>query len=860
MRIPATVACLVALVALPCLRALSAQEAKVPTADAIFAKLRERAQRLKGLRCTLEIQSCERRPETQRKRLEFRAPGHLRLERLAKDDTPLMQAWFRPEVSVVTPRERWTYLPRRDEVITGAWEPSTVSRGKPEGWEKAARVLAALLAPDAFYREFPVRRVFPDTLNGRRCYQVLVAKPGLRADRIWIDPERWTVLKVRLAWRCRWSEPFYECALDVVRHREIAPGFWLPSRIVHVRILRGTEVARVRAVEVGHVPADECFAPPGGIPLLRRSAAATPFERTQILEMTDKMTRSRIERLHRCYLDPKATGDEDTITHLKRFITRNPRIRAAYYELAQRYYRAEQRDEGHRTIEAAAKLWPDDLRLRGKVLLRRYWANRTLENAERAAPFMGTTYALETRLRAQTEAGQHEAAKRTARELIDHMESLESKHGLGSRILFEAAEKGGWLDELRQESERRAAADPPSEVHLRFLIFLARSDRAKCTALWAQLAEARRDSPDVQVECATVLGSSGPEHIEQAVDLFARLLDSLPGDDFVRRSRAQWGLANMRRGTRRGARRGPDPVRERLEADLARRAGELSKAQRLWRCRELADWCRDEPDEAIAWLARAIGLAPDDESLKFRLLAALLRAGQRAEAIQLFESLLKDHRGRPELWLAWRRNLSGDDAPELVQQVLDGLLACAPTEPETFGFAKDTCAAVGRYREAARWALQQANAGDRRWRLLTRLDAARHLVQAEEAQRAIDVWLPVLREALHQWRGHQKIRPRMVSEWVRPFGDPKLVAERDAGWLRAQWLPALRAVEARSGDKEPPVLRAALHFAIGSAHRALGQADEAVEHYARGVKLMPDFKPGLRWLGELAPGYKVEDF
>lgn len=42
-----------ALLCLPSVGAVGAQQAKVPAADVIFARLRERAQRLRGLRCRL---------------------------------------------------------------------------------------------------------------------------------------------------------------------------------------------------------------------------------------------------------------------------------------------------------------------------------------------------------------------------------------------------------------------------------------------------------------------------------------------------------------------------------------------------------------------------------------------------------------------------------------------------------------------------------------------------------------------------------------------------------------------------------------------------------------------------------------
>jgi len=363
-------------------------------------------------------------------------------------------------------------------------------------------------------------------------------------------------------------------------------------------------------------------------------------------------------------------------------------------------------------------------------------------------------------------------------------------------------------------------------------------------ALARRLAELRPDSPEVQLECS---GRS-------TLDILSRLLDSLPADDFLHREAALSRLHGIRETMMADPAwlkpDHPDPVRETLEAELQQRRDALTREQRLWRYRVLSACYEDDPPRGAACLRQAIELAPEDEVLKFRLLAHLVKIGERAEARALFERLVADHSGRPELWLAWQRHLDVRQEPEFAQRVLQGLLACAPTNEATYALAQQVCSELGRFAEAAKWALKK---GDR-------VEAARHLMRAHDAPGALALWLDELQRARQRPAPDAEHKAGYVKSVVRAFAALDLAEKLQADWLAQQWLPALTAAIERLGPKGPAEERAALYFVLGSACRALRQYARAAQHYARGLKLLPKFDEGRKWLDEIAPDYPLEDF
>ncbi|MBM4037738.1 MAG: hypothetical protein FJ290_04420 [Planctomycetes bacterium] len=822
---------------------------EVPSAAEVFARLRERAQRLNGLRCTLELQSPDpissRYYEAEwglprRWLLEFRAPGHLRLESLPGDELPWTKAVFKPEIAVVTPSEQWRFLPWRDELILGQPD-SAGARGDARGWEAYPRAFAALLAPDALYREHDIRRVFPDVVRGHRCYLMLLAKEGLPTDYLWIDPERWTILRLcRVRHDLRGPGDLDHAAV-VAEHEEVAPGAWLP-RVVH-QAWREPVAIRATDFKPGYTPALERFVAPKHDPLLLRSASMR--NALEVMRPVEGPPGAMVSHpLHECYVDPAQRESVDEVAHLKSFVARNPRIRGGYYDLARSL---DDYAEGMRVIEEASKRWPDDLALRVKVLSYRYHKDPSRENAAALAPYAWPHFGLMDRLDRQVRAGEHAAARLSARELLDEIANSKAlDNWVFSNVPFgkvlNAARNGGWLNELRADCERRAAADPPSELHLRLLVRIVGEEektRDRLVPLLRRLADLRRDSPEVQLEC------SG----RHTLDILSRLLDSLPADDFLHRQAALSRLRSTR-DTVMIHEGHPDPVREFLEADLEQRRDTLSRDQRLWRYRELAACYDRDPPRAIACLRQAIELAREDETLRLRLLAHLVKNGERAEALEVFHRLLADHPGRPELWTAWRPQLNIRENPEFAQRVLQGLLACAPTNESTYECGERVCSELGRFAEAAQWALKRGAGAV----------AAKHLMRAKDAPGALAIWLDEVRRARRRPALHAQMKAGYVNGVVRTLADPKSAAELDPAWLAGQWLPALTTALQRLPHTASAEDRAALCFALGSACRALRQHAKAAQHYARGLKLLPKFDEGRKWLNEIAPNYPLDDF
>jgi len=70
----------------------------------------------------------------------------------------------------------------------------------------------------------------------------------------------------------------------------------------------------------------------------------------------------------------------------------------------------------------------------------------------------------------------------------------------------------------------------------------------------------------------------------------------------------------------------------------------------------------------------------------------------------------------------------------------------------------------------------------------------------------------------------------------------------------------LRSRREGAGQGRPHPERAAIEFPLAAAHRALGDHARAARHYARGLKLLPNFAEGSKWLDGIAPNYPFDDF
>ncbi|MBM4033124.1 MAG: tetratricopeptide repeat protein [Planctomycetes bacterium] len=853
--------------------AAQAPAGQVPSADELFARLRERAQRLDGLRCTLEI---ERESNPLRQRLEFRSPGHLRLERLPDREPAWRRIWFSPQIAVLTPTERWTHVAWRDELVTGPPDCESLWEFRPEerpndGWEGTARLFAALLAPDAFYKDYEIRRVFPDTLAGRPCWLVLLAGKAVAPERLWIDAERWTPLRLQVTAWTEWRRTMHH-TLTVAHQREVAPGLWLPAevwderreyhRFVHPWPPGAPEgferlfltAGRLIEARLGEAPGDERFRVPADGPLLRRPAAMANAH------FEWKANPPFRHKIPRALLAPADAEGEHALPRLRRFVASSPRIRAGYHELESTIYYFLKREEWAPSLrqvhEAAAAARPDDPFFQDRLLSTRFHDAPTLENAEKLAPLQGpwfTRQLLQLRLRTQVEAGDQAAARRTAQELIQHLAGLDDPEAIPFAPIFEAAEKGKWLAELRADAQRRAEGDPPSEIHLRLLIALAarQKDWPRYKALGERLDEVRRDALAFQVESAHMLG--GDDRL--------RVLDYLPDGHFLAHAGALWSLQSQHRKEADWHRE--SHILTQLQDDFKARWREMTKAQLLWRHRLLGAWLENEPARAVAHLAQAVALAPEDESLKFRLVECLLRTPGTEEALRLFDRLRAAHPGRPELWLAAGRALPAKEHPERARQVIEGLSLAAPTEPSAAEAARRLCAEMGLFEEAASWAVEEAlrRRPNAEVELELRTEAALSLVRAKQAEKAVEMWLSGVREALRQPMIEAR-RPRLIAAQVARIAAPAFLfsIEADAGWLKKQWLPALEAAAKGLGRDAPTAERAAIEFPLAAAHRALGDNARAAQHYARGLKLLPNFAEGSKWLDEIAPNYPLDDF
>jgi len=844
---------------------------EVPSADELFARLRERAQRLDGLRCTLEV---ERERNPLRQQLEFRSPGHLRLENLPASDVPWRREWLR-QTAVLTPAERWTHVAWRDELVTGPPDSESLWEFRPEerpndGWEGTARLFAALLAPDAFYRDYEIRRVFPDTLAGRPCWLVLLAGKAVAPERLWIDAERWTPLRLQVTAWTEWRRTMHH-TLTVAHQREIAPGLWLPAevwderreyhRYVHHKapfpMPEGFErlfltAGRLIEAKLGEAPGDERFRPPADAPLVRRPAAMgnAHFEW--------KANPPFRHRIPQALLAPAEAESEHALPRLRRFVANNPRIRAGYHELEPMIHYFVKREEWEAPLrqlrEAAAAARPDDPYFQWQVAHALFYDAPTLENAEKLAPFVGPGFArrvLEIRLKAQVEAGDHAAARRTAHEAIQLLAGWDDEYPIPFGPVFEAAAKGQWLAQLRADAERHAEADPPSEIHLRLLKALAarEKDWPRYKALGERLDDVHRDALAFQVESAHALG--GDDRL--------RALDCLSEGHFLPRAQALWSLECQHR--REANQHGVSHILKELQDDFKARWRDMTKLQLLWRHRLLASWRERHPETALMDLRLAVWWAPEDEALKFRLLECLLRTPHAAEALRLFDRLRGAHPGRPELWLAAARALPAKEHPERARQIIEGLSLAAPTEPSAAEAARRLCSEMGLFEEAARWVVEEAlrRRPNVEVELELRTEAALLLIRAKQAERAVETWLGGVRETLRQPMIAER-RPRLIAGQVARLAAPALLTEADKEWVAQRWLPALEAAAKQLSRDSPAAERAAIEFPLAAAHRALGDHAKAAQHYARGLKLLPNFAEGRKWLDEIAPNYPLNDF
>ncbi len=866
------------------LSAAQAQGGQPPSADEVFARLRDRAQRMEGLTCTLKVEWSQLRGAEPHGRIEFRAPDGLRAEHLIPPTRNPVSWTITPEVSVVTRDQRWTHMVSRDEVALGLGDVLGGIGWGSEPWGYAERVLAAQLVPDVFYQGYDIRRVFPDTLDGRPCCLILLARKDVAPNRLWIDPERGTVLKLQVGAQGGGSVPTVH---TVLAHREVKPGLWLPARI-HTSLGGRHEAMAVRDLDAARAPDASRFALPQGIPLLRRPADISlrlPEGRSPP-EPDDPAYHYRVV-LHDYFASLGQIDRPEGIAHLRRFVAQNPLIRAGYFELAQLHLCNEDAENVVATIEAGLRARPGDRALLGYQLSYQRLYRPSIEVAEGLALLVGRLAALDARLAALNAAGKAAEARRTAEELMKGWSEQDERSSSPLLYVCDTARKGGWLDELRRECQRRTEAEPPSELHLRVLISLAAEqgdngeaapqNKADYARLLLRLADLRRDSALVQLECAGRLAAHAPHDVEGAAELYGRLLDSPLAADPAVRAAARRGLdsllallnmpvfdvaAKARRERPNDLERAHVEVlmrlRRALERDLLERRPKLRDEQVLWRLRQLALWWEvDECRRAIPYLREALALAPEDFELRLRLASCLLGAGRDEEGLPLFDALVTRHPGRPEVWRAYLSTIPAKGREFRVRQLIEGLLACAPTEPDSYDLASRALADLGSLDGAARLVAQEADLVHVSARLGVQQQAARLWALAGEADKAVEAWLAALRTAIAQ----PPRRPQNpLSIHVRDFAQAALAPDVPADWLPKHWLPALQRAAAGLRKDDPPALRGALQFALGYAYQRTRDFPKAAASYARGLKLLPGFAEGRKWLDEIAPGYPLDDF
>jgi tetratricopeptide (TPR) repeat protein len=177
-------------------------------------------------------------------------------------------------------------------------------------------------------------------------------------------------------------------------------------------------------------------------------------------------------------------------------------------------------------------------------------------------------------------------------------------------------------------------------------------------------------------------------------------------------------LALAERGLKDYLKRFPtDFVALRMLAEVAARLGRYEDAEHLLeRCLELAPYFRpaqqnyafvlqrqNKPVEALAALARPLADEPDDPNLRVIKAAALVQIGNYAEAIDLYDGVLRQYPDQPKLWMSYGHALKTENRREPAIAAYRRSIAQLPSLGEaywslanlkTFRFEEDEVAAM----------------------------------------------------------------------------------------------------------------------------------------------------------------------
>ena len=873
-------------------------KSELPTADDIFAEMSRRAQAVKGLKVTLDVRSPVMKVATSSRRVfEFLAPDWLRCE--VPDWPETLSRDTSPAISVVKPKERWTYFPNRDEVADGLvpWG-GHFSIGP---WSWLERLLAAQLAPAAFYGDCTKRRVFRDKLNGRDCYIVSLSGPGKRQERLWIDCERWAALRLQ---GDLWSREGVQDHKDIWAQglKEAAPGLWLPTVIVENDGQHFAQAA-CEALSVGDIPPERFKLPTDKPYFVRPADLEESGPRVDAADRLKPDTYGYVAAMRAVNAYPSTFEGEKVVANLKEFIAKNPRIRAGYYEILDARWRGSPAVQAEALAlgKSAKALWPDDTTLKWTL----FWSEKDtaakLQMAQELAPALPADEGLFMLLPAQIAAKMHAEARQTADKLIAFWATKEVKGELWIRLVRHAATAGGWADELQKECERRADAQPPSEAHLLLLsAFEPKEDdeAARMAFLYhlADMAARKGGSAKVALDCVLKLSPLVWRHGQQIQDegerarysveenapriahIFSCVLDNLSEQEYAFRAQAvlvcehwasEWDNSSA------------DTYKKSEDAIAALFLKELgpdkptSKAQQLWRYRVLGSMWNIEGlhsagyDElgahAVPFLEKAIALAPDDDDLKLKLAQTLAKAGRAQEAEEVFASLFRDHPSRPEVWGSYltcavsahhMKNNKGQFSYAQMSDAVDKLLACTPGDSSVNRTVAEAYAQLGRLDDLLLYMDKRADASSNDVRSLSQaLDqAAETFVERDDADGAARAWAEAMRWTVVQDASYQSDR-YMLGSLRRVFDGLVHVSRRKGkgrDWIEKRWIPALQKMAERYDKDGTSAQRAVLRYALATAYQAMGNAPETWNQVHAAMKLWtwPNQETNGEWIAD----------